>query len=286
MRENANNLYYPHMNNLRIILIPLLALSFIPAAHSQRPAYGTGANPAGSIKILREFAPVKEFGVRIANEVEFDPAYFTFRTVSARALIGHPRTTALEVKTRYPGAVAVMNASFFSLTDGSIIGEFVENGKRPPGLIYGGKDIDRLLVSRKDGAADILSGKTRLSDEEMENTLFAVSGKSRWPGQADATSRSAVCVKYSGRFLLAAVYPVSTVKEMTEYMVSEGCVPEKIIHFDGGGSTQMAYAAKGGEWMLGWERKGENLPECHLKKDNRDARCYRPVASFVIVVPS
>ena len=243
------------------------------------------ASSASGFKVLRKFSAVKDFDIQLAFEVEFDPAYFTIKTVSSRALTGRPKTTVLEVKKRLPEAAAILNASFFNLADGAIIGEFVENGARPDGLIYGGNDINRLLVLRKDGTADILSGKEKLTAEELESTGYAVSGKSRWPGQVDATNRSAVCIKSSGRILLAAVYPVKTLQEMDEYLASEGCVPGKVVHLDGGGSTQMSYGFQGEEWLLGWERKSQTVPECHVNKDNNDASCYRPVASFLAVFP-
>ncbi len=259
-------------------------IGVIPA-NKEAPAVSPWRDAASGFKVLRKFSPVKDFGIQLANVVEFDPAFFTIKTVSARALTGRPRITVLEVKKRLPEAAAILNASFFNLADGAIIGEFVENGAKPDGLIYGGADINRLLVLRKDGTADILSEKEKLSAEELESTGYAVSGKSRWPGQSDPTSRSAACIKYSGRILLAAVYPVKTLPEMDEYLASEGCVPGKVIHLDGGGSTQMSYGLQGEEWLFGWERKSASVPECHLDKDTDDVRCYRPVASFLAVFP-
>jgi len=257
-------------------------------------AAALAANPAGlaakdvpeGIRIVRSFEPVPEFAITNANVIEVDPAFFRFATVSARKAAGKAKASVQTLRRLLPGPALIMNAGYFNPKDGALIGEFVEDGARPEGIIYApGGNLDRIFTAGKDGAVDVMDGEEKLTGEELAGTGSAVAGKSAWPGQSDATNRTALCLTGSGKVLLAAVYPVKTVAELFAYMKSEGCVPGKTVNLDGGGSTQMSYSYGGLSWNLGWERKGAAVPECHLAQDNGDQRCYRPVATFITVAP-
>jgi hypothetical protein len=148
-----------------------------------------------------------------------------------------------------------------------------------------GKNLDRIFVARYDDSVDVLAGREKLTDTELLWTRSAVTGKSAWPGHSSLTSRTALCVTRGGKVLLAAVHPLRTLDELFKFMAAEGCDPGRTIALDGGGSTQMSYAGRGERWNLGWEREGEGVPDCHLREDNTDRRCYRPVANFIVVEP-
>ena len=160
----------------------------------------------------------------------------------------------------------------------------MEAGRRPERVLYSpGRHLDRIFTAWDDGGVDVLAGRETLSDEQLARAASAVTGKSAWPDSDTATNRTALCLTRGGKVLLAAVYPVRTVEAMLRYMESEGCIPQKTASLDGGGSTQLSFWSGGSYWNLGWERKGETVPECHLRGDNRDARCYRPVGNFLVV---
>ena len=267
--------------NLKKHIYPalIMALAALPA---QLPAQ---AAPAG-LRMIRSFEPVPEFSITNANVIEIDPAVFIFTTLSARKAAGKSKVDMLALRRLRPGPAILINAGFFNPPDGMLIGEFVEDGIRPEGIIYpAGEYIDRIFVVKKDGSLDVIGGNDRLSDTELAETRYAASGKSIWPGHSDATNRTAICLTKTGKVLLAAVYPVRTLKDMYSYMAHEGCIPEKTVSLDGGGSTQMSYNYDGVSWALGWERKGASVPECHLAQDNGDQRCYRPVATFITAQP-
>jgi hypothetical protein len=262
--------------NIYAVLIAVLAIA--PARLSAKDAPG--------LRTVRSFEPVAEFSITNANVIEVDPALFRLTVISARRAAARSKIALPALRRLLPGPAVIMNAGFFNPADGALIGEFVEDGKRPGGIIYAGaENIDRVFVAGKDATVDVLDGVEKLTDAELARTDFAVAGKSAWPGHSEATNRTAICITVSGKVLLAAVYPVRTIEKLFSYMKSEGCVPEKTINLDGGGSTQMSYKYGGKSWSLGWERKGNSVPECHLAQDNADQRCYRPVATFVAVEP-
>lgn len=241
--------------------------------------------PAG-FRVIRNFEAVSSFSITNANVIEVDPVRFRISTVSARKAAAKKKMNVLALRSLLPGPALMINAGFFNPPTGDLIGEFVENGVRPDGIIYAdGGNIDIIFAAAKDGTVDVLGGAEKLTDEELARTESAVAGKSAWPGHDDATNRSAICVTGGGKVLIAAVYPVRTLDKLFAYMRSEGCLPGKIVDLDGGGSTQMSYKYGGEAWALGWERKGSSVPECHLKQDNADQRCYRPVATFITVEP-
>ncbi|MCX5785879.1 MAG: phosphodiester glycosidase family protein [Elusimicrobia bacterium] len=250
------------------------------------PAQLSALDAAAGLRIIRSFEPVPEFSITNANVIEVDPAFFKFAALSARKTAGKSKMNMLALRNLLPEPALITNAGFFNPPDGALIGEFVEDGVRPGGIIYAGKEnIDRIFVVRKNGAVDVIDGKEKITDEELAETAYAVAGKSAWPGHSDATNRTAICITGSGKVLLAAVYPVRTLDDLFSYMKYEGCVPEKTIDLDGGGSTQMSYNYGGSSWTLGWERKGNSVPECHMAQDNDDQRCYRPVATFITAEP-
>lgn len=261
-------------SNTRTVLIAVLAL--LPAQLCAKDAPG--------LRIVRSFEPVAEFSITNANVIEIDPALFKLTTISARRAAARSKVSMPALRRLLPGPAVIINAGFFNPADGALIGEFVEDGERPGDIIYaGGENIDRIFVARKDASVDVLDGAETLTAEELNGTAYAVAGKSAWPGHSEATNRTAVCITVSGKVLLAAVYPVRTIEKLFSYMESEGCVREKTINLDGGGSTQMSYKYGDRSWSLGWERKGASVPECHLTHDNTDQRCYRPVATFIAV---
>lgn len=260
-----------------ICMAVMSALAVMPLQLAAKEA------PAG-LRIIRNFEAVPAFSITNANVLEVDPALFRISTVSARKAADKKKMNVLALRSLLPGAALIVNAGFFNPPTGQLIGEFVENGARPDGIIYAsGENIDIVFAAAKDGTVDVLGGTEKLTEEELAGTESAVAGKSAWPGHDDATNRTAICVTGGGRVLIAAVYPVRTLDKLFAYMQSEGCLPGKTVDLDGGGSTQMAYNYGGAAWALGWERKGAAVPECHLKQDNADPRCYRPVATFITV---
>jgi len=265
---------------MRTIAIAAATLLLTAGLKAAEPAAPSG------FRAVRSFEPVQAFGITNANVFEIDPALFTVRTVSARKAAGKAKATVLALRKLIPGAALMVNAGFFNPADGMLIGDFVEDGARPDGIIYAaGENIDRVFVAGKDGSADVLDGVEKLSDEQLAGAVSAVAGKSAWPGHNDATNRSAVCVTASGKVLIASLYPVRTLDKLFAYMESEGCLPGRTVDLDGGGSTQMSYSYGGTAWSFGWERKGPNVPECHAAGGVDDARCYRPVATFLVVEP-
>ena len=244
------------------------------------------AGLADGLRVLRRFEPVPGTGITHACVVEADPAYFRFSVVSALKAAGKQKAALPELRRLLPGPALIVNAGFFSLKDGAPIGEFVEDGARPGRIIYApGKNLDRIFVARYDDSVDVLAGREKLTDAELLWTRSAVTGKSAWPGHSDPTNRTALCFTRAGKVLLAAVYPLNTLAALFNYMRSEGCEPASIVALDGGGSTQMSYDSGGEAWSLGWERAGADVPECHLRRDNADPRCYRPVSNFIVLEP-
>jgi exopolysaccharide biosynthesis protein len=241
---------------------------------------------SSGLRIIRHFEAVPAYSISNANVIEVDPALFRIATLSARKAAAKNKVNMLDLRKLLPGAALMINAGFFNPSDGALIGEFVEDGARPDGIIYAnGGHIDRIFTAARDGAVDIISGTENLTDKELAGIRSAVAGKSAWPGHTDATNRTAICLTDAGKVLIAAVYPVRTLQKLFAYMQSEGCLPEKTVDLDGGGSTQMSYNYGETAWTLGWERKGASVPECHLTHDNADRRCYRPVATFITVEP-
>ena len=262
-----------------IYIVLMTAMAVLPARLS-------AMDTTPGLRVIRSFEPVPEFSITNANVIEVDPALLKFATLSARKAAGKGKINMLALRNLLSEPALITNAGFFNPPDGAIIGEFVEDGVRPGGIIYAEKEnIDRIFVVRKNGTVDVICGKDKLSDDDLAETAYAVAGKSAWPGHADSTNRTAICITGSGKVLLAAVYPVRTLDELFSYMEHEGCIPEKTIDLDGGGSTQMSYNYGGRSWTLGWERKGSSVPECHMTQDNADQRCYRPVATFITVEP-
>ncbi len=244
------------------------------------------AGLADGLRVLRRFEPVPGTGITHACVVEADPAYFRFSVISALKAAGEQKAALPELRRLLPGPALIVNAGFFSLKDGAPIGEFVEDGARPGRVIFApGKNLDRIFVSRYDDSVDVLDGREKLTDMELLWTRSAVTGKSAWPGHESVTNRTALCFTRAGKVLLAAVYPLNTLDELFNYMKSEGCEPGRIVALDGGGSTQMSYSSGGETWSLGWERAGDDVPECHLRRDNADPRCYRPVSNFIVLEP-
>lgn len=255
-----------------VFLTPLIAL------------FASAEAAAGGLSVRRYFEQVPAFGITHACVVEADPREFSFRTLGAVKSTGRQKATALEVRRRLPDAALIINAGFFSLKDGAPIGEYVEGGRRPERVIYSpGRYLDRIFTVWDGGGVEVIAGREKLSEEELARAVSAVTGKSAWPEHSSATNRTAVCLTRGGKVLLAAVYPVRTVDDTLRYMESEGCIPEGTAVLDGGGSTQMSFWSGGRHWNLGWERRSASVPECHLRGDNRDARCYRPVGNFIVI---
>jgi len=278
------------MNNKKTSVIKLfgtLLMALLWTATSRLPAQeAPSVKNADGIKVLRRFEPVPGFGIKMANVVRLDQGTFKFETVSAITLAGKNRISVLQAVVAAGEPAVMMNASFFDLASGHPIGDFVEKGARPNNVItVPGKFFDRIFVVYKNGSADVLSGTEWLSEEQLSQVEYAVAGRSKWPGHSDLTNRSAVCIDKSGGVLLAVVYPVRTLEKMYDYMASEGCQPEKTVSLDGGGSTQMSFSVGNERWTLGWERKGKNVPECHLKGGSTSKVCYRPVANFIAAFP-
>ncbi|MHB0995626.1 MAG: phosphodiester glycosidase family protein [Elusimicrobiales bacterium] len=260
---------------------PLLAAAL--AALTLSPL---SAGETEGLRVLRRFGTVPAFGITHACVIEADPAFYKFSVVSAEKAAGKPRLALPDLRRLLPEPALIVNAGFFRLDNGAPIGELVEDGERAPRLVYApGKNLDRIFVARYDDSVDVLAGREKLTDTELFWTRSAVTGKSAWPGHASLASRTALCVTRGGKVLLAAVHPVRTVEELFEFMAAEGCDPERTVNLDGGGSTQMSYDGRGERWSLGWEREGNGVPDCHLRADNRDRRCYRPVANFIVVEP-
>lgn len=244
------------------------------------------AGEGEGLRVVRRFGAVPAFGITHACVVEADPYFYKFSVVSAEKAAGKERIALPELRRLLPDPALVINAGFFRLDNGAPIGELVEDGERASRLVYApGKNLDRIFVARFDDSVDVLAGREKLTDTELLWTRSAVTGKSAWPGHSSLTSRTALCVTRGGKVLLAAVHPLRTVDELFEFMAAEGCDPERTVNLDGGGSTQMSYAVRGERWNLGWEREGDGVPDCHLRADNPDRRCYRPVANFIVVEP-
>ncbi len=275
---------------LLTLAVPLLlsaGLSAAPAVPAvPAPSAPAAARTEAGFRAVRSFEAVPAFGITEASVFEIDPSLFRVRTVSARKAAGKAKVSVQALRKLLPSAALMINAGFFNPPDGLLIGDFVEGGARPDGIIYApGENLDRLFVVGKDGSASVVNGTEKLGDEQLAAAVSAVAGKSDWPGHANSTNRSAVCVTPAGKVLIAAVYPVRTLQKLFAYMESEGCAPGSVVNLDGGGSTQMSCNFGGSAWSFGWERKGTNVPECHVGGGIDDARCYRAVATFLVVEP-
>ncbi|OGS08876.1 MAG: hypothetical protein A2270_05705 [Elusimicrobia bacterium RIFOXYA12_FULL_51_18] len=289
-----------------IKIIGALSLALLWTVAARLPAQAAPPASNRGITVLREFAPVqksadptsrdKEFGIKMVNVVRLDPKFLRFETVSAQRLAKKTTMTVRDAadKLAAENPVAIINASFFDTKpfEEYPMGEFVENGDRPRNIIpVYGKHFDRIFVVYKNGSVDVLDGIEEFNAKQLGKVdppvknpvVYAVAGRSMWEGHSGLTNRSAVCIDETGGVLLAAVYPLKTLPEIFAYMESLGCLREKTVSLDGGGSTQMFFSGGDTEWELGWERKGggDDVPECHLKGGNKNKLCYRSVATFI-----
>lgn len=253
-------------------LLPLLLLLAASprAAVSPEPAPEIAAARPAGLALLKALQPSPEDGIRLVNVVSVDPSAFELRAVRAQTLLGKPRATLPEVLTAVPEAVAGMNASFFSLKDGRLVGFFMEGGRVVEHHPH--PSMDRVFFSRADGKVGVAFG-TKI---DPAGVVSAVSGKSEWEEASDS-ARVALCIDQGARVRLVSAYPVRDLARMSRYLTrKEGC--RRIAHLDGGGSAQLYFR---GELTIGWER-GRG---CEKAVRDSPPECFRPVAAFLLVVP-
>lgn len=254
----------------------LLLPPFSSAAVSPEPAPDIAA--AGPVKpegepgllLLRAVEPSAEYSIKLVNVIHVLPAAYELRAVLARTVLGKNRATLPEIMAAVPEAMAGMNASFFSLEDGKLVGFFMEGGRIAEHHPH--PSMDRIFFSRADGTAGIAAG-TRI---DPQGVLSAVSGKSAWDEQS-ASARTALCIDEGGHVKLVSAYPVRDLSRMTEYLTRrEACAA--VVHLDGGGSAQ---AFVRGKLSVGWER-GRGCERSVLESPSE---CFRPVPAFILAVP-
>lgn len=239
-------------------LLLLLSLATIAAAPAEGP------------RLLRTLAPVPEHSIELANVLLVRPSEWRLRAVRARTLLGKERATLPEIMAAVPEARAGINASFFSLKDGKLVGFFMEDGRVAEH--YQHRSMDRIFFARADGEVGVVRG-TRL---DPRGVVSAVSGKSAWE-ESSRSARTALCIDAEGLIRLVSAYPVGDLAKMTDYLVrAEGC--REIVHLDGGGSSQMSVR---GELSVGWERDRG----CESAARQSPGYCHRPVPAFLLVVP-
>ncbi|MFA5138008.1 MAG: phosphodiester glycosidase family protein [Elusimicrobiota bacterium] len=224
------------------------------------------------LTLLRAVEPVPDYSIKMVNVIHVDPANYEVRAVLAQTVLHRSRATLPEMMAAVPEAMAGMNASFFSLKDGGLVGFFMEGGKVKKYQPH--PSMDRIFFTRADGTAGVSYG----TELDPKGVASAVSGKSSWD-QESPSARTALCIDSGGHVRLVSAYPVKTLGWMTEYLrTRETC--SKIVHLDGGGSTQTAFRGPGG-LSIGWERKHA----CEKPQRESPAECFRKVPAFLLVLP-
>jgi len=215
---------------------------------------------------------IPAYGIRYANVVAVDPARFRIRSASAQRVLGRRLATLPEIVGAVPGAVAAVNASFFSQTGTVFTGFYMEEGEKAPH----GRGQKTVFYETTEGSVGI-SPERDLDPGALSSAVAGYTAGSR----EDPTARSAVCITGDGGVKLVTAYPVKTLNLMTRYLrEAEGCLQH--LHLDGGGSTQMSFQDASQDLSVGWERD----ETCTADGSGRSPeQCHREVASILVVVP-